>query len=142
MKKYLAIAVMTGIISLLSVSMVSARGNYGLGPGMGYGACDDYSNCINRSFTEQDQEKVAAFLTETKETRKQIAVKRSERRALMRQDNPDETKVAKLTGEIFDLKSLLEEKSKEVFGDNRPFPLGNKRGGGRHGNWGRGPCNM
>jgi Spy/CpxP family protein refolding chaperone len=142
MKKYLAVAAMVGIISFLSVSMVNARGNYGHGPGRGYGVCDGYGYCNNRSFTEQDQEKVAVFLTETKETRKQIAVKRSERRALMSQDNPDEKKVAKLTGEIFDLKSLLHEKSKEVFGDNRPFPLGYGRGEGRHGNWGRGPCNM
>jgi zinc resistance-associated protein len=142
MKNYLAVAAMVGIISLLSASMVSARGNYGPGPGMGYGACDDYNYCNNRSLTKEDQEKMAAFLTETKETRKQIAVKRSERRALMRQDNPDEKKVAQLTGEIFDLKSLLEEKSKEVFGYSRPFPFGNKRGGGRHGDWGRGPCNM
>ena len=54
------------------------------------------------------------FLEETKDTRKQLTVKRSERGALMSQDNPDEKKVAKLTGEIFNLKNLKDEKQKRL----------------------------
>ena len=128
-KKYLVIAALVGILSFVGFSMVSARGNHGHGPGMGYGYGDDCGYCNNWSYEGQDKEKVNTFLKETQETRKQLAVKRSERRALMSQDNPDEKKVGKLTGEIFDLKNLLDEKVKEVFGDNPPFRHKGSRGG-------------
>lgn len=139
MKKYLAVAAMIGILCFLSYSLVNARGNHGYGPGMGYGDGDGYGCCNNLPVQDQDNEKVAAFLAETKETRKQLAVKRSERRALMSQDNPDEKKVANLTGEIFDLKNLLDEKARGTFGNTPPFSYGGARGG--FGNCGRGPRN-
>ena len=145
MKKYLVAAALVGIMSFTGFSLVSARGNYGHGPGMeygygngmGYGNCDGYIYCNNRAYGGPNNEKVAAFLKETTETRKQLAVKRSERRALMSQDNPDEKKVGQLTGEIFDLKNLLDEKATEVFGDNPP--MGFRRAWGSPGNCGRRP---
>jgi len=139
MKKFLVAAALVGVISFLSFSMVSARGNHGYGPGMGYGYGDDCGYCNNWSYDDQDKEKVDTFLKDTKETRKQLAVKRSERRALMHQDNPDEKRVAELTGEIFDLKNLLDEKAKGAFGDNPPFRYKGPRG--RFGNCGGGPRN-
>ena len=80
------------------------------------------------------------FLEETKKTRKQIAVKKSERRALMNRDNPDEKRVATLTGEIYDLKKLLDEKAKEAFGEYPPFM--HKHARGRFANCDRGPRNL
>jgi len=143
MKKYFAAAVLVGIISFVSFSMVSAHGNDGFGPGRGYGNCNGPGNCNNWSYTEQDKEKVAPFLEETKETRKQIVVKRSELRALMNQENPDEKKVARLTGEIFDLKNLMDEKVSKTFGDTPPQLgfRGSGRAGGGYGNCGKGPRN-
>ena len=140
MKKLLVAAALVGVISLVSFSMVSAHGRDGNGPGKGYGNCDGYTTCNNWSYDEQDKEKVATFRAETKEARKQIAVKRSERRALMSQDNPDEKRVATLTGEIFDLKNLVDEKAKETFGDNPQ--LGHMPGRGGHGKCGEGPRNF
>jgi len=140
MKRFLAAAVLVGVFSFVGFSLVSAHGNYGYGPGKGYGNCDGSGYCNNLSYSEQDKEKADAFFEETKETRKQLAVKRSERNALMNQDNPDEKKVAILTGEIYDLKNLLDEKAEEAFGDNPPF--GNKRARGGFGNCGRGPRNL
>jgi len=140
MKKYLTVAAVVGIISLIGFSIVYAQGNYGFGPGRGHGMCDGYGYCNKWSYDEQDKEKAAAFREETKEARKQIAVKRSERKALMKQDNPDEKKVAKLTGEIYDLKNLLDEKAQEIFGENPPF--GYKHARGRFGHCGRGPRNL
>jgi Spy/CpxP family protein refolding chaperone len=140
MKKFLVAAALVGVISLAGVSMVNARGNYGNSPGIGHGDCGGYGYCNNWSYDEQDKEKAAAFLAETKETRKQIAVKRGERKALMRQDNPDEKRVAALTGEIFDLKNLLDEKAKETFGDSPR--LGHMRGRGGFGRCGGEPRNF
>ncbi|MGB6972621.1 MAG: hypothetical protein WBD61_10740 [Desulfobulbales bacterium] len=49
-------------------------------------------------------------------------------------------KIGKLTGEIFDLKNLLDEKAKGAFGDNPPFRHKGSRGG--FGNCDRGPRNQ
>ena len=140
MKKFLIAAALVGVISLVGFSMVSARGNHGHGPGMGYGYDDDCGYCDNRPYGGPDKEKVDTFRKETQEIRKQLAVKRSERRALMHQDNPDETKVGKLTGDIFDLKNLLDEKAKVSFGDTPPFHYRGHREG--FGNCGKGPRNF
>jgi Spy/CpxP family protein refolding chaperone len=142
MQKFLVAAALVVVVSLVGYSMVSARGNHGHdhGPGMGYGYGDGCGYCDNWSYDGHDKEKVDTFLKETQETRKQLAVKRSERRALMSQDNPDEKKVGKLTGEIFDLKNLLDEKAKGAFGDNPPFRYKGSRGG--FGNCDRGPRNF
>ena len=137
MKNFLVVVVLVGAVSLLGISIVNAHGRYGNGPGKGYGNCDGYTTCNNWSSNEQDKEKVDAFFSETKETRKQLAVKGSERRALMSQDDPDEKRVATLTGEIFDLKNQLDEKAKETFGDIPPF--GHMRGRGGLGRCGEGP---
>ena len=146
MKKVLIAAALIGVISFAGFSMVDAHGRHGFGPDKGYGVCDDsgygrgYSS--NWSGSEQDREKAAAFHEDTKEIRKQIAVKKSERRALMKQDNPDEKRVAQLTGEIFDLKEVMAEKAKKVFGDNAP-PFGLMRHRGGYGSCdGRGPRNF
>jgi hypothetical protein len=48
--------------------------------------------------------------------------------------------VATLTGEIYDLKNLLDEKAEKVFGDNPTFVYKRARGG--FGNCGRGPRNL
>ena len=122
-------------ISFTSFSLANARGNYG--PGPGYGDCGGYGNCNNLAYSEVDNEKGAAFYEETKEIRKNIIVKKSELDALMRQDNPDEKKVAKLTGEIYDLQTLMEEKSVKTYGDSPRYGYG--RGFGGYGNCGRGP---
>jgi len=140
MKKFLVTGALVGVLSFAGFSMVGAHGNYGHGPGKGYGNCDGYATCNNWSNNEQDKQKADTFFEETKETRKQLVVKRSERRALMSQDNPDEKKVARLTGEVYDLQNLLAEKAKETFGDAPPFGFKRPRGG--FGDCGRGPHNL
>jgi hypothetical protein len=51
-------------------------------------------------------------------------VKRSELEALMRQDNPDEKKVAKLTGDLYDLQTAMSEKAEKAFGDSAGYKYG------------------
>jgi hypothetical protein len=137
MKKYFGAAALVGVISFVSFSMVNAHGNYGYGPGPGYGNCNGYNYCENAAYYDQDNEKTPAFLEETKETRKAIFIKRSELDALMNQDNPDEKKVAKLTSEIYDLQTLMVEKSNKTFGDSPRYGYGPSRRG--YGNCGRVP---
>ena len=124
MKKYIATAALIGVIGIAGVSMADSPRGY---DGSGYGPCGGSRYCDNWNNSEVDDEKAAAFFEETKEIRREIVVKRSELDAMMQQDNPDEKKVAKLTGELFDLQSNLDEKAGKTFGDTP-----------RHG-FGRGP---
>jgi len=107
MKKYLAAAALVGLIGISGISMASPQGYYGYGNCGGSRYCDNYS--------QRDDGKTAAFLEETRELRKQLTVKNSELDALMRQDNPDEKKVATLTGEIYDLQAAMDEKADKAF---------------------------
>ena len=113
MKKYLAAAALIGLIGFTGISLANACG-YGYGPGPGYGDCDGSRSCSAWS-SEKDDEKATAFREETKELRKEIVVKRNELDALMRQDNPDEKKVAKLAGELYDLQTMMQEKADKAF---------------------------
>ena len=139
MKKYIVAAALIGAIGFTGFSMANARGNYGYGPGQGNGDCGGYGNCNNSSYSEVDDEKVNVFYESTKDTRKEIVVKRSELDAMMLQDNPDEKKVAKLTGEIYDLQTMMEQKATVAFGDSPRKGSGRGRGG--YGNCSRGPRN-
>jgi Spy/CpxP family protein refolding chaperone len=129
MKKYVLAAALIVAIGFASYSMADARGNYGYGPGPGNGDCGGYGDCNNVDRSDADNEKGAAFFEETKETRKEIFVKRIELDALMSQDNPDEKKVAKLTGEVYDLHAMMDEKAGKAFGDSPRYGYGRGRGG-------------
>jgi hypothetical protein len=138
MKKYLMAAALIGAIGFTSFSMANARGNYGYGSGPGYGDCGGAGYCNNAAYYDRDNKEATAFFEETKDTRKQIIVKQSELDALMRQDNPDEQKVGKLTGEIYDLEVIMTAKADKAFSDNPEYENGRGRGygycgGGRRG---------
>ena len=109
MKKYLATAALVGAIGLAGITMANPVENYG------YGNCGGPRYCDNWSYSEKDDAKASAFYEETKELRKEIVVKRSELDALMLQDNPDEKRVAQLTGDIYDLQTTMEEKAGKAF---------------------------
>ncbi len=135
MKKYLAAAALIGAIGFSGITMANARGGFGYGQGPGYGGCGGGRYCDNVAYSEKDNEKAAAFFEETKELRREIVVKRSELDAMMQQDNPDEKKVAKLTGDLFDLDAKMDEKADKTF-EGR---AGNGYGPGLgYGNCGRG----
>ena len=114
MKKFLVVAALIATIGFSGLSMANARG-YGCGQGPGYGDCNGGRYCDNWAPSEKGDEKSAAFFEETKELRREIVVKRSELEALMLQDNPDEKKVANLTGELYDLHTTMAEKAGKTF---------------------------
>lgn len=83
------------------------------------------------------QQKHAKFLDETRELRKQLAVKQAGMRALMQASQPDSAQVAQFEGELFDLREQLRAKAQE---SGLPFGMmGGCRGG--HGmGMGKGDC--
>ena len=105
MKKLLMAVAVVGLLGFASIQIASAHGGYGRGGGYGY--CDQYSGADNT----KDNATLEEFRAETNDIRKSIVVKRSELRALLNQDNPDEKRVAQLTGEVFDLETELNKKA-------------------------------
>ncbi len=55
--------------------------------------------------------KIEKFFADTKDLRKQLSVERAAKRALMNSRTPDPLAVAKISGELFDLKNTLHEKA-------------------------------
>ena len=132
MKKLITAAAFIGAISLAGIQTASAHGgNYS----NNYDYCGSYST-DDRTFTEKDAEAVEKFRAETNSVRKEIVVKRSELHALLRNDNPDEKKVAKLTGDLYDLETELETKAETTGVRNRYSSY--DHGPGMMGTYGRG----
>lgn len=88
------------------------------------------------------QQKHAKFLQDTKELRKQLAVKQAGQRALMRSAQPDSAQAQQLAGEVFDLREQLRAKAQA---EGLPMSMmgpgfhGGPGMGRGDGNWG--PCN-
>lgn len=113
-KKIFLAVVLVSAIGIAGLQAANA-GPWGGGPHMWGGpSCD--GDCgqygYNRSLQIDDKAR-DAFLTETVELRKALAVKKAEKRALMLNDNPDPKKVADITGEIFELREKLQAKAQE-----------------------------
>lgn len=133
MKKLLMVVALVGLTGFAGLQIASAHGGYGQGGGYGY--CGQYGDDENTK-GNADLEK---FRSETKDVRKSIIVKRSELRALLNQDNPDEKRVAQLTGEVFDLETELEKKATDKgitgrsnYGHGPGMMRGNGYRDGRH----------
>ena len=113
MKKQLVALVL--IIGLSMATVASA--DWGRGK-RGYGDCPQMQGqMMQGQFQQLDQEtqdKVAQFFKDTRSLHKEMAMKRAEKKALMRSDNPDAQAVARLTGEMFDLRVTMQDKAQEA----------------------------
>ena len=134
MKKLLTAAAIISVLSFAGIQAVSAHSGYN----NNYGYCGSYGTYDN-AYTEKDKEALEKFSTETSSIRKELVVKTSELNALMRNDNPDEKKVAKLTAELYDLETELDAKIENAglrgryAYDHGPGMMGSYgRGYGRH----------
>lgn len=136
MKKVITAAVLISALTFTGIQFASAHGGrYFTDENYGPGSCGGYYS-ENNGFTAEDQAALEKFRDDTKAIRKEIVVKRSELNALMFRDNPDETKVAKLTSELYDLRSQLDEKA-EAAGIGTRY-AGHGPGMMRGYGWGRG----
>ena len=104
MKKALIITALVMSMGFLGLQQASA--NQGMGNGCQKGV-NGYSQLDAAS-----KAKVDKFYDETKELRKQMVMKHAEELALMNAAEPDAARVAKLAGDIFDLKAAIQAKAK------------------------------
>lgn len=106
MKKTIITAVL--ISGLAITTIASANWGHG-GNGFNAGICPQ-AQC-NQQIDPAMQGKLDTFYAETVGLRKEIAVKQAEQRAMMSGTNPDPAAVAKLTGELFDLRTSMQDKA-------------------------------
>jgi len=117
--KFILGVVLAGTIVLTGWQTAGARpwggGSHGWGapPNNSCGAYG-YSSSAGQRPDEESVEARDAFRAETAPLRKEIAVRRAEKIALMQNDNPDAKRISQLTGELFDLHEQLYSKAKEA----------------------------
>ncbi len=111
-KKIILGVVLVGSIALTGLQAAGANpaGPGQPGPGPQHGQLYN-QNCksLNRAAIEARNK----FLDATTSIRRKMAVKRSERRALMASSIPNAKQVGKLSGELFDLREQLRAKARE-----------------------------
>lgn len=109
MKITAKIAAVALALSIASVGIASARG--GMGYGMGY----NHPQMQGYAYQQPDAEtqaKLNTFYNENQELRKQIMMKQAERQALVQSTNPNPAAVSKVSGELFDLMTTMQDKAK------------------------------
>jgi len=109
MKKVFVITALVAGLGFFGFQQASANWGMGGGPGMGHG-CPKGNPCYTQ-LDAASKEKVDKFFNETKDLRKQMVMKHAEELAVLRSDNPDPAKAAKLAGEIFDLRATMGTKA-------------------------------
>lgn len=110
-KKIVVVAGLVTVLGFAVMQQASARG-WGAGQGGGYD-CPNYG-MSSQQLDEATQAKIDAFRTETTELRKQIAMKRAEKQALMANQSPDAKAIASVEGELFDLRNEMQNKAREA----------------------------
>ena len=141
--------IVLGIVLVSAISVAGLQsagaGPWGGGPnkwgGPRCGECDGSGYWGQQQLDDKSIESRDAFLSETAALRKEIAVRKAEKRAIMLGDNPDAKRVAQLTGELFDLQEQLQSKAQEKGLRDAAFGRGRRgRRGGRGDRRGVGGC--
>ncbi len=146
-QKKMMIAVLAVGLGLAGLQQASAKGwGGGMRGGMGGGGdCSCYGSGPGyQMLDESTKAQVDSFRADTLELRRQIAMKRAEKMALFEAENPDPAAIAKVAGELFDLRTQMETKAQAagvpiMGGQGRQGKMqdfSGRRGPGR----GMGPC--
>jgi len=130
-KKIVALALITGLTMATVASANWTRGQ------RGYGDCPQVQSQMFQQLDQATQDKIKQFFKDTQPLHKEMAMKRAEKQALMRSESPDPQAVAKVTGELFDLRVSMHEKA-ELAGVDQYVGPGRMGGKGGMGYKGRG----
>ncbi len=114
MKKAIAVTALVTIIGLTGMYQASANCGHGGMRGNGDVNCPGGRAYATAKMDDATKAKFEAFFQDTQALRKDIVIKRAEKRALMSSDNPDAAEVGKLAGELFDLRASMHAKAEEA----------------------------
>lgn len=133
-KKIIAIALISGLVFAGTVSA-----NWGHGKNRG--GCGQAGMMQNQKMYQnldpETKDKIAQFFDDNQELRKEMAVKCAVQKALMNSEQPDVNEVAKVTGELFDLRMAMREKAGAA-GVDQYLGAGRGKCGGVRGGSGQG----
>lgn len=140
-KQVVALALISGLAFTTAASANWGKGGRGGGP---HGDCMKMQGQMSQQLDDETRDKVRQFLKDNQEIRKEMTMIRAEKRALMQSDTPDAKEVARVAGELFDLRTALHEKAELAGVDKYIGPgrmgfggPGSGRGGrGHHRNFG------
>lgn len=135
-KQFVALALIMGLTMATAASADRGKGN------RGYGDCPQMKGQMLDQFQQLDQttqDKIKQFFKDTLPLHKEMAMKQAEKQALMRSDSPDPQAVAKVTGELFDLRTTMQQKA-ELAGVSQYVGPGHRGGMGRMGRMNCGSC--
>ncbi len=129
MKKHVIAIVL--IAGLAIASVASANWGRGGGYGGGYGNCPMGQGQMMVPPDPAVREKIEKFFKDNQALHKQMVMKQAEKRALMRSDNPDPQVAAKVAGELFDLRTSLQDKAEAAGVADYIGPMHGPMGGGK-----------
>lgn len=107
-KKIIAIVLISGLAlaGTASANWSQGKGRGGCGQeGMMQG------QMMSQNLDQATKDKIEQFFKENRELRKEMVVKRAVKKALMQSEQPDVNEVAKVTGELFDLRMTMRDKA-------------------------------
>lgn len=109
MKKKIAAVVMTaGLIMVGTATVNWAKGGGGYGH---HGQMMQSSSIMYQQLDPAVREKISKFMLDSRALRKEMMVKRAEKQAMLLSSDPDAVAVARITGEIFDLRTAMRKKA-------------------------------
>lgn len=132
MKKKIAATVLILGLTMTTVATANWNGQRG--------NCSQNQMQAMQNLDPAIQEKVKQFRLDNQAMFKEMAMKRAEKRALMKSSNPDPKAAAQLAGELFDLRATIQLKADEagIAQYIGPMNRGNgKSGRGKHGGKGQ-----
>jgi Spy/CpxP family protein refolding chaperone len=113
MKKTLLAVAAIATIGLAGYQVAEAQ-PWGGGPGMGHGCAMMGMGQGQGQVSEETMKAREKFFNENTDLRKKMVSKKTELRAVMSGEKPDEKKAAKLSEELFDLRTLMHKKAQEA----------------------------
>jgi Spy/CpxP family protein refolding chaperone len=132
-KQIVAIALIAGLTLATAASADWGRGGKGHGQ---RGDCPQMQGQMFKQLDQATQDKIKLFFEENQALRKEMIMKRAEKRALMKAQTPDAKAVAQVAGELFDLRTAMHEKA-ELAGVDQYLGAGRKGCGGPGSGMGR-----
>ena len=109
MKKQIIAAVM--VAGLIAVGTASANRGNGNGSGGWNQDCRNQSGKMYLQLDQATQDKIAQFRDDSQSLRKEIVMKRAEKREILSSTNPDSATAAQIAGELFDLRAAMKVKA-------------------------------
>lgn len=127
MKRQVLSTVLVAVMvsGLITVGTASANRGYRNGGCAQYG--QGQGGMMFQELDQETQDKITQFRDDTQVLRKEIVMKRAEKRALFSSTNPEPAAAAKIAGELFDLRAAMRLKAQTAgvdqyigFGGMRP----------------------